>query len=48
MAPCRARRFSSEKFRGYALTEDDKAAMQTTLAALSENLATVAGVLGLE
>ena len=31
-----------------ALTEDDKAAMQTTLAALSENLATVAGVLGLE
>jgi iron uptake system component EfeO len=31
-----------------ALTEADKAAMQTTLAALSENLATVAGVLGLE
>ncbi len=31
-----------------ALTEDDKTAMQTTLAALSENLATVAGVLGLE
>ena len=31
-----------------ALTEDDKAAMQTTLAALSENLATMAGVLGLE
>jgi iron uptake system component EfeO len=30
------------------LTEDDKTAMQTTLAELSENLATVAGVLGLE
>lgn len=31
-----------------ALTEADKAAMQTTLASLSENLATMAGVLGLE
>jgi iron uptake system component EfeO len=31
-----------------ALTEDDKTEMQTTLAALSENLATMAGVLGLE
>jgi iron uptake system component EfeO len=31
-----------------SLTEGDKAAMQTTLAGLSENLATVAGVLGLE
>ncbi len=31
-----------------ALTEDDKAAMQTTLAGLSENLATMAGALGLE
>jgi len=31
-----------------ALTEADKTAMQTTLASLSENLATVAGVLGLE
>jgi iron uptake system component EfeO len=30
------------------LTEDDKTEMQTTLAALSENLATMAGVLGLE
>ena len=30
------------------LTEDDKTAMQTTLAELSENLATVAGVLELE
>jgi iron uptake system component EfeO len=30
------------------LTEADKTAMQTTLAELSENLATVAGVLGLE
>jgi iron uptake system component EfeO len=37
---------------GYAsyeeLTEDDKTAMKTTLAELSENLALVAGVLGLE
>jgi iron uptake system component EfeO len=31
-----------------ALTEPDKTEMQTTLAELSENLATVAGVLGLE
>jgi iron uptake system component EfeO len=31
-----------------ALTEADKTTMQTTLAELSENLATVAGVLGLE
>ena len=31
-----------------ALTDDDKTAMQTTLAELSENLATTAGVLGLE
>jgi len=31
-----------------ALTQEDKTAMQTTLAELSENLATVAGVLGLE
>jgi iron uptake system component EfeO len=31
-----------------ALTEADKTAMQTTLAELSENLATMAGVLGLE
>jgi iron uptake system component EfeO len=31
-----------------ALTDDDKTAMQTTLAELSENLATMAGVLGLE
>ncbi len=31
-----------------ALTDDDKTEMQTTLAELSENLATVAGVLGLE
>ena len=31
-----------------ALAEDDKTAMQTTLAGLSENLATMAGVLGLE
>ena len=30
------------------LTDDDKTEMQTTLAELSENLATVAGVLGLE
>jgi iron uptake system component EfeO len=30
------------------LTKDDKTEMQTTLAALSENLATMAGVLGLE
>jgi len=30
------------------LTDEDKTAMQTTLAQLSENLATVAGVLGLE
>jgi iron uptake system component EfeO len=31
-----------------ALTQEDKTAMQTTLAELSEHLATVAGVLGLE
>ena len=31
-----------------ALSEADKTAMQTTLASLSENLSTVAGVLGLE
>ncbi len=31
-----------------ALTEADKTEMQTTLAELSENLASVAGVLGLE
>jgi hypothetical protein len=31
-----------------ALTDNDKTEMQTTLAELSENLATVAGVLGLE
>jgi iron uptake system component EfeO len=31
-----------------ALTDADKTEMQTTLADLSENLATVAGVLGLE
>ncbi len=30
------------------LTEDDKTAMQTTLAELSENLSTMAGALGLE
>jgi iron uptake system component EfeO len=36
-------------YRPYSeLTEADKTAMQTTLAELSENLATVAGVLGLE
>jgi iron uptake system component EfeO len=38
-----------EGYRSYEeLTEDDKTAMQTTLAELSENLALVAGVLGLE
>jgi iron uptake system component EfeO len=31
-----------------ALTDEDKIVMQTTLAAMSEQLATVAGVLGLE
>jgi iron uptake system component EfeO len=37
-----------EGYKPYdALTDDDKTQMQTTLAELSENLATVAGVLGL-
>ena len=44
-----AYRDGADGYRPYSeLTEADKTAMQTTLAELSENLATVAGVLGLE
>jgi iron uptake system component EfeO len=40
---------TGEGYQSYsALTDADKTVMQTTLAELSENLATVAGVLGLE